>query len=282
MVAAISRNYSVPVDPDLDVSTVELKEFDLNKNILPASVNEYIAYGAKWLEANDVNSLVYEYHFWDPQFRDIGVFDSARMIHEDIKGYRAHGYRGIIEDGSQRSFFPTGFGFFTYASTLFDTSVKFDDLVEDHFSHAYGEDWKTVAELYKKLGAAIDYRYLIGSLGKPGAESRWNNPDLIDSFKKVYDIVEEYRPFVEAHKNMPYRAQSISYRVLSKFLDYCRGLTEALILKADCKDKEAHEAYLEFFKEFGKREIEIERVFDQCLSYRSLEKIFKDLKRVYL
>ena len=282
LVAAISRNYSEPVDPNLDVNSVELKEFDLNKNILPATVSEYIAHADKWLKMSNVNSLVYEYHFWDPQFRDLGVFDSAKTIHEDIKGYRAHGYRGIIEDGSQRSFFPTGFGFYTYASTLFDTSVNFDELVEDHFSHAYGEDWRTVAELYRELGKAIDYRYLIGSLGRPGANSKWNNPELIPSFEKVYEITKKYRPFVEAHKNMPKRAQTVSYRVLARYLDYCDGLTRALILKAGEKDKEAYEAYREFFREFGKREIEIERVFDQSLSYRSLEKIFKDLKRVYL
>ena len=282
LVAAISRNYSEPVDPNLDVNSVELKEFDLNKNILPATVNEYIAHADKWLKMSNVNSLVYEYHFWDPQFRDLGVFDSAKTIHEDIKGYRAHGYRGIIEDGSQRSFFPTGLGFYTYASTLFDTSVNFDELVEDHFSHAYGEDWRTVAELYRELGKAIDYRYLIGSLGRPGANSKWNNPELIPSFEKVFEITEKYRPFVEAHKNMPKRAQTVSYRVLARYLDYCDGLTRALILKADEKDKEAYDAYREFFREFGKREIEIERVFDQSLSYRSLEKVFKDLKRVYL
>ena len=282
LVAAISRNYSEPVDPNLDVNSVELKEFDLNKNILPATVNEYIAHADKWLKMSNVNSLVYEYHFWDPQFRDLGVFDSAKTIHEDIKGYRAHGYRGIIEDGSQRSFFPTGFGFYTYASTLFDTSVDFDELVEDHFSHAYGEDWRTVAELFREIGKAIDYRYLIGSLGRPGANSKWNNPELIPSFEKVFEITEKYRPFVEAHKNMPKRAQTVSYRVLARYLDYCDGLTRALILKADEKDKEAYDAYREFFREFGKREIEIERVFDQSLSYRSLEKVFKDLKRVYL
>ena len=282
LVAAISRNYSEPVDPNLDVNSVELKEFDLNKNILPATVNEYIAHADKWLKMSNVNSLVYEYHFWDPQFRDLGVFDSAKTIHEDIKGYRAHGYRGIIEDGSQRSFFPTGFGFYTYASTLFDTSVDFDELVEDHFSHAYGKDWRTVAELFREIGKAIDYRYLIGSLGRPGANSKWNNPELIPSFEKVFEITEKYRPFVEAHKNMPKRAQTVSYRVLARYLDYCDGLTRALILKADEKDKEAYDAYREFFREFGKREIEIERVFDQSLSYRSLEKVFKDLKRVYL
>ena len=282
LVAAISRNYSEPVDPNLDVNSVELKEFDLNKNILPATVNEYIAHADKWLKMSNVNSLVYEYHFWDPQFRDLGVFDSAKTIHEDIKGYRAHGYRGIIEDGSQRSFFPTGFGFYTYASTLFDTSVDFDELVEDHFSHAYGKDWRTVAELFREIGKALDYRYLIGSLGRPGANSKWNNPELIPSFEKVFEITEKYRPFVEAHKNMPKRAQTVSYRVLARYLDYCDGLTRALILKADEKDKEAYDAYREFFREFGKREIEIERVFDQSLSYRSLEKVFKDLKRVYL
>ena len=282
LVAAISRDYTQPVSPDLDVDSVELREFNLNKNILPGTVDEYIAHADKWLKMSKVNPLVYEYHFWDPQFRDLGVFSLAETIHKDIKGYKAHGYRGIIEDGSQRSFFPTGFSFYTYASTLFDTSVDLEELKEDHFSHAYGEDWRTVAQLFTELGEAVEYKYLLGFGGKDGAPSRWNNPDVIPSLKRVREITAKYRPFVGEHKNMPKRAQTVSYRVLAKYLDYCDGLTDALILKADGRDKEAYNKYLEFFKEFGKSELEMERIYDQSLAYRSLQKIFMDLKVVYL
>ena len=281
LVAAISRNYSQSVAPNLDTSSVKLTEFNLNKNELPSTVNEYVAHAKEWLRMTRTPAFVYEYHFWDPQFRDLGVLDSSNMIFNDVNGYRENGFGGIVEDGSQRSFFPTGLGFRTYADTLFDKSVKFDDIVADHFSHAYGEDWRTVMEFYREMGEAIDYRYLLGFMGNPNGDSRWYNPELIASFEKVPDIVEKYRPFIEAHKNMPHRAQTVSYRVLRKFLDYCVGFAEVLVLKAAGKNLEAYEKYEEFMYEFGKCEIEIERYYDQSLSYRALLKMFRDVKLQY-
>ena len=42
----------------------------------------------------------------------------AKIINKDIKGYKAHGFGGTIEDGSQRSFFPNGLAFYTYGLSL--------------------------------------------------------------------------------------------------------------------------------------------------------------------
>ena len=278
LVAAISRDYSSSLDPELDVSKVPIKPYKRNNNVLPETVGEYIAYSKIWRERCKIPAFVYEYHFWLAQYRDLGLYDSARVVHEDVIGYSAHGFDGIVEDGSQRSFFPIGLAFHTYAASLFDASLSFNEIKEDLLLHAYGEDWRTVDEFFREIGGAVDYKYTFGMMPKEGGLSLWYNPDVIPSLERVRGIVDKYRPFVLAHKNMPKRSQTVCYRILNRYLDYCVGITDALILKASGQNNKSFEAMRDFYRDFGKYEIEMERSYDQNLSYRSFEKIFKDVK----
>ena len=274
LVAAISRDYTEAVDKDLDTSKIEIKPYELNKSPLLASVNEYLAHAKRWEKNCPVPKLVYEYHFWLPQYRDLGVFDSAKIIHEDIIGYKANGCNGLIEDGSQRSFFPNGFAFYVYGSTLFDTSVDFETLKEDYFSHAYGEDWKEVVTFFEKLGEVADYRYMNEKLSVDTSKGKFYNPSLASEFRKIADIVDEFAPFVESHKNMPKRAQTVSYKLLRFYLEYCKGVSKALVLKSLGAGPEACKAANELFTAFGKHETEIEPWYDQHMAEASLKRIF--------
>ena len=276
LVAAISRDYSKRVDTDIDFDSIELKPFVRNRNVLPSTVNEYIKHGNMWREKNKVPSFVYEYHFWWPQFHDLGMFDFGKLISDDIVGYYKNGFKGIVEDGSQRSFFPNGLLFHTYAATLFDTTADFEDIKADILSHAYGEDWQVVAQMFTELGRAVDFRYLMGSLTAPGGKSKYYNPSLVPYFSRVKGIVEKYRPFVLEHKNMPYRAQTVSYRVLARYLDLCVILADLLMLKAAGNDKEALDEFKPKLREFGKYELEMEHVYDHTMCFRSWHRLFGD------
>lgn len=275
LLAAITRDYSKPVTPNLDFCKVELTEYKRNDVTLPKSVDEYLAYGKRWRDWCGVQSFVYEYHYWWPQFRDLGLFSLAKLIYDDIRGYKSNGLNGIVEDGSQRSFFPNGFSFYVYASTLFDTSVDFEELKRDYFSHAYGEDWRCVADFFEKLGEAVDYNYLVTPSAEGGAFKR---PDIADKISSVKGIVADFKPFVDAHKNMPKRVETVMYRLLDKYLEYTLGVTEALALKALGKDTEALAAFETFKSAFGKYEVEMERCFDFFMSMNSLyRRIFKHI-----
>ena len=277
LLAAITRDYTECVEQNLDTSKIKLAEYKRNKNELPGSVNEYIAHAKKWQEKTKVQTFVYEYHYWLPQYRDLGLFDSCRMVYDDIRGYRSNDCHGLVEDGSQRSFWPNGFSYFIYGNTHFNTSVDFEEMKEDYFSHAYGEDWREVAAFFEKLGKAADFRYLNGKLSLDGNKGGWGkagyyNPTLAESFRKIPEIVEEFRPFVVAHKNMPMRVQTVSYRLLEKYLEYCVGMSKFMVLKCMGADAEANEQFWSFFTKFGKYEQEIERYYDQfmcCASHRS-------------
>ena len=275
LVAAISRDYTECVDANLDTSKIVLPKFNLNHNVLPSSVNEYLAHAKKWREqCKNVPAFVYEYHYWLPQYRDFGVFDAARMVYDDIRGYKANGCNGIVEDGSQRSFWPNGLSFYVYGSTLFDTSVDFEEMKADYFSHAYGEDWKDVANFFEKLGKIMDFRYFNGKMSTDPEKGKFYNPDFAVQLREVAPLVDAFEPFVKAHMNMPYRAQTVSYRLLNRYLEFTKRMAEVLMLKAVGLGMESQKAFYEFMDDFGKYELEMEVCYDQYMFAMSMRRLF--------
>ena len=275
LLGAITRDYTEPVAPNLDIGNIELSEFELNRNRLPNSVNQYIAHARKWMDWCKVPSFVYEYHFYVAQYCDLGSIDAARIVYEDVKGYKSNGCDGIVEDCSQRSFFPNGFPFFVYGNTLFDVSATLDEMTEDYFSHAYGDDWREVYEFFCSISRYVDFRYLNGKSFSDAGRGRYYNPELVESFKKAVETVNDFEGFVRSHMNMPYRVQTVSYRILNRFLEYVKGILEAMILKVDGKETEALNLYNAFLDSFGRYETELELYYDQYLMSQSLNRIFR-------
>ena len=74
------------------------------------------------------------------------------------------------------------------------------------------------------------------------------------------------------------RAQTVSYRILYRFLEYCERIAYVMILKCMGGDAEAAEAYTQFLIDFGKYEIELDRYFDQAL-YSQTFVLYKKLAK---
>ena len=281
LLAAITRDYAESVDPNIDPMKIQLTEYVLNKNVMPKSVNNYLLHAKEWRELCGVPNLVYEYHFWWPQYNDLGLFDMARTIHDDVCGYYANGCSGVVEDGSQRSFFPNGLLFTTYARTLYDTHASVESIRDDYYEHAYGEDYREVIAFFERLGKALDYKYFVGSGSKDLARGKYYNPDVAESLGRIPAIVDEFEPFVLAHKNMPMRVQTVAYRMLLRYLEYVKLLAPILALKAVGKELEAKEKFLEFKNYFGKYELEMERTYDHYMLMQSLTRIFHNITVLY-
>ena len=258
--APIMRQYTVSVDEHIE--PIELNEYCRNNINEPRNINESIPYAQKWLSTQHTNSMVYEYHFWVKQYYDLSTFSLAKVIYEDIKGYRANGFGGVIEDGSQRSFFPNGFAFYVYGQTLFDTSLDFEDIKKDYFSHAYGEDWREVAAFFEGLGELISHRYLDGWSSADPKIGRFYNPAMAVNLRKVAGYVDAFEPFAVQHKNMPKRVQTVSMRLLLRYLEYCKKLAEIFAVKCFGASDEAEHMYKKFLDDFGRYEMEMQLYYD--------------------
>ena len=184
-----------------------------------------------------------------------------------------HGLSGIIEDGSQRSFFPTGFCYYVYGETLFDASVSFDSLVEDYFSHAFGTDWKQVIQYLEGVGARMPVEYFSGKMSADPARGSMYNPAVAKTLRTVPEWVDAFRPVIQAHLGQEMRAMDVSWRLLLEHADLVSGFAFAAAKAADGEN-----ASMEFNAlrdEFSGREVYIERYYDHFLFWISWEEIFK-------
>jgi hypothetical protein len=147
--------------------------------------------------------------------------------------------------------------------------------MEDYFSHAYGEDWREVVEIFKKIRTAFDPGYF---WGRRCADLRVNKryaPACAEEFRKMPAIAEEAKEFLEAHRVMPMRAQTVMYKLLRYYMEYCCGLAKCLIPKCYGAGKEAAEMWEKFVADFGRHECEIESCYDQWMMYYACEhKVF--------
>ena len=274
MLGAITRQYTET--PDLTASTAPLPPYNRNKNTFPKSLSDYMGYMKAWEQKCGSPKFCYEYHFWVHQYYDLGGLEIARRIYEDVHAYKKAGFSGIIEDGSQRSFWPNGFAFYVYGQTLFDTSLDFDALQEDYFSHAYGEPWREIADYLAELGRLGCMEYLCYT---HRATKSYYRPELAPQLRHIPAVVEEMEGKLKAWQASDYRVQTVSYQLLRYHALYCKGIAPIFAMKAEGKDDEACAAFETFLADFGKYEIYIERYFDQGLlgsAYR--KEMFKNLK----
>jgi hypothetical protein len=181
------------------------------------------------------------------------------------------GLGGCIEDGSQRSFFPNGFHMHIYAETLFDRNSEFDAVRQDYFRHLYGEDWEAVADLLEDITKTFDFGYMEGEKSADPDRGAYYDPARAKRLETVPELAQRARALAADHSEMPTRPQTVAYRLLMRYLDYCEGLADVMILKCLGADAEAVVRYASFLNEFGKYEIEIERYYDQSLPHPSAE-----------
>ena len=270
LLAAITRSYTET--PDMSSRKAELPVFNLNKNVFPTDLGDYIQYSEGWQDTCYTPKFCYEYHFWIHQYYDIGGIRLAERLYKDVNAYRGAGFFGIIQDGSQRSFFPNGFPFYTYSRAMNDKSASFEEIREDYFSHAYGEHWREIADYLEKISDVFDVNYLEVA-HRSTAPRVLASPERAEALKTVKPLCNAMLQSIKAwKKSAKKRVHTVSLRLLELHAEYCLGLAESMILTADGRADEAFDAFNAFFDSFGAHEFEIERYFDHHLAYTALKR----------
>ena len=224
----------------------------------------------------------FEYHFWRHQFLDPGGMCFARRVYEDVRSLKVMGLCGCIEDGSQRSGFPNGFGVYVYARTLMDRDADFEELKQDYFSHIYGADWQEAVSLLEKISEAFDFAYMEGVRSKDETISPYYDPDRVTKLAAIDGLCDQEKALAQQHINMPYRPQTVSWRLLLRHSQYCRLWAAILTEKALGNNEKAKELAIAFCSDFGKYELEMERYYDHSLACRVLEHVTRKIKGIIL
>ena len=137
--------------------------------------------------------------------------------------------------------------------------------MEDYYSHAYGEDWREVLAIFEKIGKAMPHKYHARKLSADLRIGKAYNPSVAEGLRSVPKIREDAKAFVEAHKNMPLRSQTVMYKLLRYYLEYCEGIAKCFAIKCHGAGAEAKEAFESFLADFGKYETEIGTCYDQYM-----------------
>ena len=268
LLAAITRSYTET--PDMSSRKAELPMFNLNKNVFPTDLGDYIQYSEGWQDTCFTPKFCYEYHFWVHQYYDLGGIRLAERLYKDVNAYRDAGFFGIIQDGSQRSFFPNGFPFYAYSRAMYDKDISFEALKEEYFSFTYGENGREIADYLEKISDIFDVNYL--EITHHAGQARiLESAERAESLRSIPPLCEPMLAKIKAwKKSSRKRVHTVALRLLELHVEYCLGLAEGMILTAEGKAEEAFDSFNDFFDSFGRHEFEIERYFDHCLAYKAL------------
>lgn len=258
--APIFRSYAYSI-PENTPKTV-LVPFKHNKNVFPDSLAASFDYFEEWKKIWHGANLAYEYHFWRFQTYDLSGIRMASLINEDIKNYKKNDVNGVIEDGTQRPFFPNGLAFFSYARTLFDTSLSIEEIIEDYFSHAYGEGWEEIRDYLISLEGALPFEFF----SRDEARKRQNvhyDPERAGKIASIREITKRGREIIERHYESDYRVRTVFAKLLLMHAEFCDLTADWMAAKARGELSLAEELYHKARIEIGKYEREFEYYYDQ-------------------
>jgi len=260
MLAPISRSYTKSVTND--GKKHEIRPYVRNKNVYPANLAENLDYFDEWKKAYKGSSFAFEYHFWRHQYYDFSGLKIAKVICDDVKAYLSRGVNGIIQDGSQRSFFPTPLAFYTYARAMYDASLSFEEILEECFSLIYGEDWREFYDYLNGYAELLGYDYLRLDPPKPNEIS----PE--ERAKRLDELMARGRELIKAHYDSPdVRIKTVAVRLLELHIKYVELIAKALAVKATGDNKGYERLINKAALKMGPEEAKFEKYYDHALAF---------------
>ena len=256
----ITRSYTSTIE-SMD-NLPEPIPYEHNAWTVPHSSEEVYALLKEWKKVYPGTVSVFEYHYWNHQYRDPGLSSFSRRIYEDVMSYKPTGMTGCMQDGSNRSYFPHGFHSHIFSEAMLNRDVDYYAEEADYLAHLYGDDWKIVKNYLDKISEAFDHKFMCGEKCIDPTKGTMYNPQHVTSLEQVKELAAGMRSVISEHKQLPTRPQSNAWRILLRHTEFCERLAEIFIEKALGHDTYAWEMLQKFYDDFGKYEYELERWFD--------------------
>ena len=262
--APIHRSYAYSM-PEGKGKTV-LRPYERNKNLFPATLAESFDYLDEWKKKWGGSVMAYEYHFWRHYDYSLSGIFGAKLLNEDVKMYKQNGVDGIIQDGSQRAFFPNGLRFYTYARTLYNTDLSYEEIAEKYLSCAYGEDWRDFRDYLEELEEALPFDFFSRDEARKREKGHFDR-ERAERIATIREITSKGRRLISSHYNSDYRVRTVSVRLLEFHADFCDMISDWMAAKARGEIELAAELLEKARIECGKFEVEFERYFDHALYF---------------
>lgn len=257
--APIFRNYSFSM-PEGRGKT-KIRPYARNKNSFPGTFAESFDYLDTWKKSWQGPCLAFEYHFWRHLIYDLTGLEMSRRVYDDVHIYKENGIDGVIEDASVRPFFPNGLVFYTYARSLYDGTLSYDEIVEDYYFSAYGEDWKKFHDYLHRINEALPYEFFSRDCARLRKNVHYD-PAQAEKIASIREITKEGRALIEEHLNYPKRAQTVAVRLLLRHAELCDMISDWMAAKARGDLEKATELYNHARITMGRSYRDIHTYFD--------------------
>lgn len=118
--------------------------------------------------------------------------------------------------------------------------------------------------------------YLERVHSKPLNVEHYHDLSVVPKFAEAKKIIEEMKETLKDARYSQNRTELVATRLLTDYyFEYLEFIADAFTLRAQKKDQEALDFTQAFFREFGKKEVAIERYYDQHIYGMSWNAILK-------
>lgn len=280
--ALTGRNYSEAYAADR--SADPLPVYQRNNNYLIVSLPLTMSFIDSWKPVFDGRRFAFEYRFYTDHYFDPGYMSIARSVLADITHLDCINMEGMMDDKTQRSYFPTGLPMAVYGEGMFDKSLDFDSFADRYFEKAFGEEGGKVRQYLEKITESFNpYELRVlesilqqdtgtGLIEKPKRVFE-DNPESEKRFRQIRPLVEAFRKEVleQVHPENPCHQES--YRILTYHAEYCVRLGDVMIAMAQGDREKANAIYDDLIDYLSGVEDEIQPYFDLCLCHQRMHSL---------
>lgn len=261
----VTRCYTHTIDDIKCKSYIELKFWPELNQIWEPKNHELFSLMKQWISIFDGDMVVFDYYF---SFASRGYIRSRinEVIYKDMQAYKDAGSNGILSVQTERSFWPTGIPMYIFTQSLWDLSLKYDQILDEYLFAAFGNEAEFVKSYFDRLYSLVvsedDY-------SKKHSYLSWLE-NLIPDFKGQERLLDSIISGLSKQKNVikdklacikdPTVKKRLSY--ISYYADFLYSVYKSSRLDLDGKNKEAIGILSDIMKEFESKKEEIEDICD--------------------
>lgn len=229
-----------------------------------------------WKPVFDGPKFIYEYWFYTAHYADPGYMSFTRRLSNDLKTLHVTGFEGIMSDGSQRTFFPTGLPLSLLGEMLFDTSIDTEKFIDKYFVDSFGDDWDLAKEYLEKVSSLFDFNAMAQNTSVTAQDTGvvdklsrkagiFGNEAAGDLIATLPLVVNNFASTVEKNLYSTDKCYKESWRILTYHGEYCKGISRIYYALSRNDTALATKYCEELIDYLSEVELEIDLYFDLCL-----------------
>ena len=252
----VTRSYA---EPFFSGDAAEnIPEYLQNISPYPTDNREIRAFYNAWKNVFSGRQVVFDYHYMWDLHRDYSGFALPELIHADAAALDKNGFSGFISCQNQRAFYPNSLGMTVLAEALWNSKSTFEQIAENYFEAAYGENSQAALDYFKSIKNFFPVHLLRGTAS---LQEKQKAAELLSS-SLPRQIVEAAGPALASGCSSSVPAVRESWEILRLHTEQLLLACRALATLWSKGEKEAAGEIAELFDWARKNELRLQSVFD--------------------